>query len=137
MVIVVDLTTLAVLLRSYSAFTGVSLFSLMTFGESLFGIVIYYTRLETPIGAIARLKAFNETVTSKDREDPREDIVLDERWPQQELVELCGVSSRYLSARYLRATLVSPRAKSRPSSPPKYQSYNPAWRKARHLWSYR
>lgn len=95
MVIVVDLTTLAVLLRSYSAFTGVSLFSLMTFGESLFGIVIYYTRLETPIGAIARLKAFNETVTSKDREDPREDIVLDERWPQQELVELCGVSSRY------------------------------------------
>ncbi|KAF4223150.1 hypothetical protein CNMCM6457_000707 [Aspergillus fumigatiaffinis] len=98
MAIAAVLTMLAVRLHSNSAFAGASLYSLMTFGESLSGIVIYYTRLETSIGAIARLKTFNKTVTPEDRDGPgEEDIVPDTNWPDRGLVELRGVSARYKS----------------------------------------
>ncbi|KAJ6005636.1 hypothetical protein N7451_003580 [Penicillium sp. IBT 35674x] len=93
MVIAVVLTTLAVRLRSSSGFAGASLYSLMSFGENLSGVVFFYTRLETSIGAIARLKNFNETVTPEDREE--EDISPDEGWPERGTVEIKGVSARY------------------------------------------
>jgi ABC-type multidrug transport system fused ATPase/permease subunit len=93
MVIAVVLTTLAVRLHSDSGFAGASLYSLMSFGENLSGVVIFYTKLETSIGAIARLKNFNETVTPEDREE--EDIIPGEEWPEHGTVELKGVSARY------------------------------------------
>ncbi|KAL4936145.1 P-loop containing nucleoside triphosphate hydrolase protein [Aspergillus oleicola] len=79
MVISAVLTTLAVRLHSNSAFAGASM-------------------LETSIGAIARLKTFNDTVTPEDHEGPGgEDIIPDEGWPDRGLVELRGVSARYKS----------------------------------------
>lgn len=94
MVMAAILTTLAVRLPSASSgFTGASLVTLMSFGENLSGFVIFYTRLETSIGAIARLKTFNETVKPEDRDD--EDIVPPEQWPQRGVVELKDVSAHY------------------------------------------
>jgi ABC-type multidrug transport system fused ATPase/permease subunit len=93
MVMAALLTTLAVQLHSSSAFVGASLFSLISFGENLSGIVTSYTRLETSIGAVARLKTFTDTVQPEDR--PEEDIVPPEEWPQRGLIELRGVSARY------------------------------------------
>ncbi|KAH8655419.1 P-loop containing nucleoside triphosphate hydrolase protein [Xylariales sp. PMI_506] len=93
MVMAVTLTTLAVRLHSNSAFAGAALFSLMSFGENLSGIVTFYTKLETSIGAVARLKTFNENVKPEDRED--EDIVPPEQWPQRGTVELTDVSASY------------------------------------------
>ncbi len=93
MILAVMLTTLAVELRSNSAFTGASLVTLMTFGETLSGIVIFYTRLETSLGAISRLKAFNETVDSEDKAD--ESIVPPKQWPQHGVVEIDGISASY------------------------------------------
>ena len=75
----VVLTVLAVRLHSNSGFTGASLVTLMNFGENLSGIVIFYTRLETFIGVIARLETFNETVKPENRDE--EDIVPPEQWP--------------------------------------------------------
>ena len=93
MVVAAVLTTLAVRLHSNSGFTGASLVTLMGFGESLSGIVIYYTRLETSIGAIGRLKAFNENVKPEDLDE--EDIIPPEQWPQSGVVEMKGVSASY------------------------------------------
>ncbi|KAM0563315.1 hypothetical protein ACHAPJ_001033 [Fusarium lateritium] len=93
MMLAAVLTTLAVRLHSSSGFTGASLVTLMSFGESLSGIVIYYTRLETSIGAIARLKTFNSTVKPEDQEG--EDMVPPKDWPQRGLVELKNVSASY------------------------------------------
>ena len=93
MVIAVVLVTLSVRLHSNSDFAGAALYSLITLGENLAGIVLYYTRLETSIGAIARLKTFNETVKPEDRDE--EDIVPPEQWPQSGVVELKGVSAGY------------------------------------------
>ncbi|KAE9363954.1 putative ABC multidrug transporter [Stipitochalara longipes BDJ] len=93
MVLAVLLTTLAVRLHSNSAFAGASLFTLLSFGENLSGIVVYFTKLETSIGAIARLKMFNEKVKPEDRDD--EDVVPPEKWPERGVVELKGVSAKY------------------------------------------
>ncbi|KAI0105969.1 putative ABC multidrug transporter [Daldinia grandis] len=93
MVMAAVLTTLAVRLHSNSGFAGASLVTLMNFGENLSGIVIYYTRLETSIGAIARLKTFNESVRPEDKDE--EDIIPPEQWPQSGEVELKGVSASY------------------------------------------
>ncbi|KAJ5375709.1 ABC transporter integral membrane type 1 [Penicillium concentricum] len=93
MVIAVVITTLAVRLHSNSAFAGASLFSVMSFGEIMSGIVTYYTKLETSIGAIARLKVFSEDVKPEDRDE--EDIVPPTLWPQNGVVELKGVSASY------------------------------------------
>jgi ABC-type multidrug transport system fused ATPase/permease subunit len=93
MVLAALLTSLAVRLHSNSAFAGASLFTLVSFGENLSGIVIYWTKLETSIGAIARLKTFTETVKPEDRYD--EDVVPPEQWPQTGAIELKGVSASY------------------------------------------
>ncbi|KAJ5783587.1 ABC multidrug transporter [Penicillium psychrosexuale] len=93
MVIAVVMTSLAVRLHSSTAFAGASLYSLMSFGDSLSGTVIFYTKLETSIGAISRLKSFNETVIPEDRE--YEDIIPGEEWSQRGTVELKGVSAKY------------------------------------------
>lgn len=93
MIMAVILTALAVKLHSSSGFTGASLVTLMGFGENLSGIVIFYTRLETSIGAIARLKTFSETVKPEDKE--HEDIIPPEQWPQQGVIEFKGVSASY------------------------------------------
>ncbi|KAL1871985.1 hypothetical protein VTK73DRAFT_1815 [Phialemonium thermophilum] len=93
MVIAAALTTLAVRLRSDSAFTGASLYTLMSFTENLSTIVISYTKLETSIGAVSRLKTFDETVKPEDRSE--EDIVPPEQWPDKGVVHLTGVSATY------------------------------------------
>lgn len=87
------LTALAVQLNSSSGFTGASLVTLLSFGENLSGIVIFFTRLETSIGAIARLKTFNENVKPEDKDD--EDLVPPEDWPQKGVIEMKGVSASY------------------------------------------
>ncbi|KAI0802868.1 P-loop containing nucleoside triphosphate hydrolase protein [Xylaria sp. FL0064] len=87
------LTALAVKLHTNSGLTGASLVTLMSFGDSLSGIVIYFTRLETSIGAIARLQNFNETVKPEDKIE--EDLIPPEEWPQNGVIELKAVSASY------------------------------------------
>ncbi|KAH0371885.1 putative ABC multidrug transporter, partial [Aureobasidium melanogenum] len=96
MIMAAVLTTLAVRMHSGSGFTGASLVTLMSFGENLSGIVIFYTKLETSIGAIARLKTFNETVKPEDKDG--EEIVPSLRWPDTGTICLNGVSASYSSA---------------------------------------
>lgn len=92
-IIGVLITTLAVRLRSNSGFTGASLVTLMGFGEMLSGIVTSYTLLETSLGAISRLKAFDKTAKTEDKD--AEDILPSEEWPQRGEIVLKGVSASY------------------------------------------
>ncbi|KAJ8118405.1 hypothetical protein OPT61_g603 [Boeremia exigua] len=93
MFMAVLLTTIAVRVHSKSGFAGASLYTLLTLGENLSGIVIYWTKLETTLGAIARLKAFSETVIPEEKDG--EDIVPPEQWPHRGVVALKGVSASY------------------------------------------
>ncbi|KAI1387586.1 ABC multidrug transporter [Hypoxylon trugodes] len=92
-IIAVLLTTLAVRLSSNSGFTGASLVTLMAFGGLLSSAVVFYTQLETSLGAISRLKSFDKTATSEDK--PGEDIIPPEEWPQRGEINLEGVSASY------------------------------------------
>jgi ABC-type multidrug transport system fused ATPase/permease subunit len=93
MIIAVVLVTLSIQLHSKSAFAGAALYSLITLGENLAGIVIFYTKLETSIGAISRVKTFNDTVKPEDRDE--EDIVPPGQWPDNGVVVLNGVNASY------------------------------------------
>jgi len=93
MVIATVLVTLALQLRSNTGFAGASLVTLMSFGDMLSSIVQQWTKLETSIGAIGRLRTFNETVEPENRED--EDIVPAKYWPLEGHIELRGVSASY------------------------------------------
>jgi ABC-type multidrug transport system fused ATPase/permease subunit len=87
------LTTLAVKTHSNSGFTGASLVTLMLFGENLTIIVLFFTQLETSLGAISRLRRFNDTVQPENKED--EDVIPPEEWPKNGAIELCCVSASY------------------------------------------
>lgn len=93
MVLAVIITTLAVRVHANSGFTGASLVTLMSFGKILSGVVMFYTKLETSIGAIARLKIFNDTVMPEDKE--QEDTIPVKGWPRHGVIELNGVSASY------------------------------------------
>ncbi|KAI2677309.1 hypothetical protein CBS147317_8250 [Penicillium roqueforti] len=93
MLLAVGLTTVAVRFHSNSALTGAALYSLLSFGVNLAGIVLFWTKLESSLGAIARLKIFNETTKPEDTD--REDIDVPEKWPQPSVVEFKGVSAKY------------------------------------------
>ncbi|KAI0894640.1 ABC multidrug transporter [Annulohypoxylon nitens] len=91
--IAIMLTSLAVRLRSNSGFTGASLVTLMSFGENLSGLVISYTALETSLGAISRLRAFDKTAKTEVKD--KEDIIPPEEWPQRGEIILNDVSASY------------------------------------------
>ncbi|KAI5231758.1 multidrug resistance-like protein [Aureobasidium subglaciale] len=93
MILAAVLTTLAVRLHSNSGFTGAALVTLMSFGDSMSSIVIFYTKLETSIGAISRLKVFSETVQPEDKLD--EDVDPPVQWPQSGRISLNDVSASY------------------------------------------
>lgn len=93
MALAVIITTLAVRMHTNSGFTGASLVTLMSFGKILSGVVMFYTKLETSIGAIARIKVFNDTVMPEDKDE--EDTIPVESWPQHGIIELKEVSASY------------------------------------------
>lgn len=93
MALATGLTALATLNHSSSGFTGAALVTLMTFGDNLSQIVMFYTQLETSIGAIARLMSFCTTVKPENKE--HEDVIPDESWPQTGLIRIDNVSASY------------------------------------------
>lgn len=94
-VLATGLTALATRLHSSSGFTGASMVTLMSFGENLSMIVQFYTRLETSIGAIARLKTFSATVKPENHD--HEDVIPAEDWPHKGEIKIENVSASYQS----------------------------------------
>ncbi|KAK8130252.1 hypothetical protein PG999_002632 [Apiospora kogelbergensis] len=87
MVMAVVLVALALRPRTLEGFTGASLVTLMSFGDILSGIVMNWTKLETSIAAVGRLKTFNEMVSPEHRPG-EDDITLS--IASVEKVAICG-----------------------------------------------
>ena len=88
--VVVSLSTQ---LPSNTGFTGASLITLMTFSGIITNLVRTYTQLEVSLGAVNRLKTLSERV--KPEQQPGEDIIPDESWPQKGEIEIRGVCASY------------------------------------------
>ncbi|KAL1878148.1 hypothetical protein Daus18300_002064 [Diaporthe australafricana] len=79
-----------------SGLSGASLTTLMVLSESLSDIVKFYAKLETSIGAVARLSTFSrETKKEKAQEGGRNP---GEGWPRRGQVEMCNIWASYDSA---------------------------------------
>ena len=86
---------LAVQLRSSTSagLIGIALNNVLTFNQGLSNLVNYWTQLETSLGAIARLKNFEAKVLPE--EQPGEDVIPPESWPEAGAIDFQEVTASY------------------------------------------
>ncbi len=92
-ILAIAVVTLATQLRSSTGLTGASLVTLMTFGDILNYIILWYTQIETSIGAVSRVKKFSEQVKSESKAD--ENVVPPSEWPLEGGIQISRVSASY------------------------------------------
>lgn len=93
--IAVVLIALALNLRGTSSanLLGVSLSSIVTFNGTLAMLMMFWTQLETSLGAVARVKGFE--ASTKAEGEPDETLVPTPDWPSNGSIELRNVSAGY------------------------------------------
>ena len=72
---------------------GIALSSVVTFNTGLTWLLLFWVQLETSLGAIARLKSFDEGMVPEDNE--AENVVPPEDWPSRGAIEFKDVSASY------------------------------------------
>jgi ATP-binding cassette, subfamily C (CFTR/MRP), member 1 len=72
---------------------GVALVNIVTFSESIQGLIIHWTILETSIGAVSRIRAF--TTTTENENQPSEQREPPPDWPSSGRVEFQEVVASY------------------------------------------
>lgn len=95
MVVAIVLVTLALNLphTSSASAIGLAMVNMIGFGSGMANLMNKWTRLETSLGAISRLRSFtNETPTEEDVSNEPE---IPPGWPQHGRIEFKGVSSKY------------------------------------------
>ena len=73
--------------------TGVALVNIMSFNQALAMLIISWTRLETSIGGVARIRDFEQSTKSEVRKAVRPDPVAS--WPEKGSIEMKGVAAAY------------------------------------------
>ena len=76
-----------------TGFTGVSLTQIISFTGYLRLILLFWTQLETSVGAVARIKQFNND--TDDENKPMESYQPPVDWPNKGHIEIEGVSAAY------------------------------------------
>lgn len=95
MVVAIVLVTLALSLphTTSASAIGLAMVNMIGFGSGMADVMNTWTRLETSLGAIARLRSFlNETPTEK---DSNSEIRPPADWPQHGRIEFRDVSAKY------------------------------------------
>lgn len=75
------------------ALLGIALVNMMNLGLNLKGIILAWSQLETSLGAVTRIKTFEETTPSELL--PHEDYTPPEEWPSQGSLEFIDLSVQY------------------------------------------
>ncbi|TFB04442.1 Multidrug resistance-associated protein 1 [Trichoderma ghanense] len=94
-VLTVLLVVFAVVLRGKlnPSLLGVALVNMMNLGLNLKGIILAWSQLETSLGAVTRIKNFEETTPSELL--PEENFVPPEEWPSRGSIEFANLSVQY------------------------------------------
>ncbi|EHK26141.1 uncharacterized protein TRIVIDRAFT_36031 [Trichoderma virens Gv29-8] len=94
-VLTVLLVVFAVVLRGKlnPSLLGVALVNMMNLGLNLKGIILAWSQLETSLGAVTRIKTFEETTPSELL--PEENYTPPEEWPAQGSLEFANLSVQY------------------------------------------
>ncbi|PTB42176.1 hypothetical protein M441DRAFT_78932 [Trichoderma asperellum CBS 433.97] len=72
---------------------GIALVNMMSLGLNLKGIILAWSQLETSLGAVTRIKTFEETTPSELL--PHENYTPPEEWPSQGSLEFVDLSVQY------------------------------------------
>jgi len=72
---------------------GVALSSVVQFNTTLAMMLMFWTQMETSLGAISRLKGFEEGTVSENKSE--ETSIPSEAWPQSGVIEFKNVSASY------------------------------------------
>ncbi|KAL7915178.1 P-loop containing nucleoside triphosphate hydrolase protein [Trichoderma velutinum] len=99
-VLTVLLVVFAVVLRGKlnPSLLGVALVNMMNLGLNLKGIILAWSQLETSLGAVTRIKNFEESTPSELL--PEENYTPPEEWPAQGSLEFVDLSVQYDSTSY-------------------------------------
>ncbi|ATY58924.1 ABC transmembrane type 1 [Cordyceps militaris] len=95
------LTALAVTVRGSTVsagFTGIALVNMMSLSQSLASLIIFWTSLETSLGAVSRVKSFSEDTPVE--ESPDAPVAHD--WPKSGHVQFDGVTAAHVDFVALR-----------------------------------
>ncbi|KAI9150479.1 ABC multidrug transporter B [Paramyrothecium foliicola] len=76
-----------------SGMIGVALVNVITFSQNIKLLLMFWTNLETQIGAIARIKAF--TLHTDSEHEPQEKETVSSAWPSKGAIEFENVSAGY------------------------------------------
>lgn len=76
-----------------AGFVGLALLNVVTLSENLQGLILQWTVLETSIGAVARIRDFEKSTPSENKEG--ESGVPPEDWPDKGVVEFKDVVASY------------------------------------------
>jgi ATP-binding cassette, subfamily C (CFTR/MRP), member 1 len=74
--------------------TGVSLVQLITFAETVPMLILWWTSLETSIGAVARIKRFSEETGDENKPSEKE-LAVPAEWPARGQLEIQNISASY------------------------------------------
>jgi ATP-binding cassette, subfamily C (CFTR/MRP), member 1 len=86
------LVSLATYLHASAGFTGVGLVSLLTFGGMMANLVRSWTELETSVGAVSRIKQFEDTVKIEESGDLQP---VPEGWPANGVIVMNDLNVSY------------------------------------------
>lgn len=94
-ILTIILVVLAVTLREKMnpSLLGIALVNMMELGNNMKGIILYWSILETSLGAVTRIRLFSEATPTE--MSPEEDREPDAKWPAHGALELKNVSVKY------------------------------------------
>ncbi|KAI4848302.1 multidrug resistance-like protein, partial [Aureobasidium sp. EXF-8845] len=78
---------------SSPGFTGVSLTQIISFTSNIKLLIMFWTQLESSLGAVARIRQFEKEVVTEDQGTETHDPPFD--WPSRGSIEINNVSARY------------------------------------------
>ncbi|KAK8144941.1 hypothetical protein G3M48_005104 [Beauveria asiatica] len=81
-----------------AGFTGIALVNMMSLSQSLASLIIFWTSLETSLGAVSRVKSFSEETPVE--ESP--DAPVAQNWPRSGHVQFNGVTAAHVNFVALR-----------------------------------
>jgi ABC-type multidrug transport system fused ATPase/permease subunit len=79
--------------KANAGFAGLALYNIMGLSSAMKAAVYVWTILETSIGAVARIKSFEESTPSEQK--PEEKDTPPANWPSQGDVKISGITASY------------------------------------------
>lgn len=91
----VILVALVVKLRHHAdaGFVGLALLNIMSFNMSLSAVIIFWTNIETSLGAVSRIRSFIESTASENHPEESQEVPFD--WPSKGDIILLNVTASY------------------------------------------